>query len=38
VLDATSNLALDKPQVLGSIETPASGHKQEVAVIAELVK
>lgn len=38
VLDATSNLVLDKPQVLGSVELPGGAHRQEVAVVAELVK
>ena len=38
VLDATSNLVLDKPQVLGSIENLGTSHRQEVAVVAELVK
>ena len=38
VLDSASNLALDKPQVLGSVEVPGTTHRQEVAVLAELVK
>jgi type II secretory pathway component GspD/PulD (secretin) len=38
VLEATSNLVPDKPQVLGSIENPVTSHRQEVAVTAELVK
>jgi type II secretory pathway component GspD/PulD (secretin) len=38
VLDATLNLVLDKPQVLGSVELPGTAHRQEVAVVAELVK
>jgi len=38
VLDATSNLAPGKPQVLGSIDLPGTSRRQEVAVIAELMK
>jgi type II secretory pathway component GspD/PulD (secretin) len=38
VLDGASTLSLDKPLVLGSLDIPGSTRKQEIAVIAELVK
>jgi type II secretory pathway component GspD/PulD (secretin) len=38
VLDGTATLSLGKPQVLGSLDLPDSTRKQEIAVVAELVK
>jgi hypothetical protein len=38
VLDGASTLSLDKPLVLGSLDILGSTRKQEIAVIAELVK
>jgi len=38
VLEGTTTLALGKPLVLGSIDMPGTTRRQEVAVVAELVK
>ena len=38
VLEGTSTLALGKPLVLGSMDLPGSTRKQEIEVVAELVK
>lgn len=38
VLDNTSTMALGKPQVIGCVELPGSGHRQEISVVAEQVK
>jgi hypothetical protein len=38
VLDDTTTLALGKPLVLGSVDAPGSTRRQEIAVVAELVK
>lgn len=38
VLDETSNLASDKPVVLGSLDLPGSTRREEIAVASELVR
>ena len=38
VLEGTSTLALGKPLVLGSMDLPGSTRKQDIEVVAELVK
>lgn len=38
VLDDTSTLAPGKPLILGSLDVPGTTRKQEIAVVAELVK
>jgi type II secretory pathway component GspD/PulD (secretin) len=38
VLDGTTTLALGKPLVLGSVDVPGSTRRQEIAVVADLVK
>ena len=38
VLDGTSTLATGKPLILGSLDVPGTTRKQEIEVVAELVK
>lgn len=38
VLDGTSTLATGKPLILGSLDVPGTTRKQEIEVLAELVK
>jgi type II secretory pathway component GspD/PulD (secretin) len=38
VLDGTSTLATGKPLILGSLDVPGTMRKQEIEVVAELVK
>jgi type II secretory pathway component GspD/PulD (secretin) len=38
VIDVASTLALGKPLVLGSLDAPGTTQKQEVSVVAELVR
>ncbi len=38
VLDATSNLAEGKPQVLGSLDVPGTTKRLEIAVVAEAIQ
>jgi type II secretory pathway component GspD/PulD (secretin) len=38
VIDMVSSLALGKPLVLGSLDNPGTTQKQEVSVVAELVR